>query len=291
MSTRVLVTGASGNTGRPLVRLLREQGAWVRAATRHAASPEADEHVRFDWTDSSTHESALRDVDRIYLVAPVGVAEPEPLVQPFLALARRAGVRRVVVLSSSAIRDGDPGMGRLNHLARTMFPEWTVLRPSWFMQNFVGDHPVAHGIRAENQIVTATGDGRVGFVDAADIAAVAVRALLDEVPHNTEHLITGPEALSYTEVAALATELTGREVRHLSVSTMDFADRLVAAGYPAEFASVLAGLDEEIRQGSEDRTTDTVLRVTGRTPRSLRAFLTDHLPALHPGERGGVSRT
>ncbi|MCP2259999.1 Uncharacterized conserved protein YbjT, contains NAD(P)-binding and DUF2867 domains [Streptoalloteichus tenebrarius] len=278
----ILVTGATGNTGRPLVRLLREHGARVRAASRSATPVEGGDHVRFDWADPSTHADVLRDVRRIYLVAPVGVADPEPLVRPFLTAARGEGVERVVLLSSSAVREGDPLLGQIHRLVRTMFPEWTVLRPSWFMRNIVGDHPVAHGIRTEGRIITATGDGRVGFVDAADIAAVAARALLDDAPHNTEHLITGPEALSYREVAALVSELTGRAVEHVDLSTEDMAARFTALGYPAEFAAALAALDEGIRNGGEDRTTDTVERVTGRPPRSLRDFLSDHVEALAP---------
>lgn len=131
---------------------------------------------------------------------------------------------------------------------------------------------MAQGILA-GEVVTGTGAGRVAFVDAADIAAVAARALLDEHPHNTDHVITGPEALSYAEACALVTELTGRMVRHLDVTTTELADRLAAAGYPVDFAVALATLDEGIRRGAEDRTTDTVRRITGREPRSLRDFL------------------
>jgi hypothetical protein len=89
------------------------------------------------------------------------------------------------------------------------------LRPSWFMQNFTGDHPVAGGVRA-GELVTATGDGRLGFVDAADIAAVAVRALTDPVAHDTDHVLTGPEALSYADAAAVVTRHTGRAPSSIS---------------------------------------------------------------------------
>ena len=85
-------------------------------------------------------------------------------------------------------------------MVRSTMPEWTVLRPSWFMQNFTGDHLVAQGVR-DGEIVTATGDGRVAFVDAADIAAVAGRALIDDEPHNAEYILTGPDALSYEDAA------------------------------------------------------------------------------------------
>jgi uncharacterized protein YbjT (DUF2867 family) len=264
----VLITGGTGTTGSRIATLLRGQ-ATVRIATR---KPSSGEHVRFDWANPATHGPALTGVGRIYLVAPVGVADPAPLVRPFLAAAVRAGVRRVVLLSSSAIDEGAPGLGALHRMVRTALPEWAVLRPSWFMQNFLGEHPVAAGIRTSGEIVTATGDGRVAFVDAADIAAVAARALLDPTPHNAAHVITGPEALSYADAAAVITESSGRRVRHRSVSTAELTTRLIAAGIPAEFAAILAGLDADIQRGAEERVTSTVQSVTGRRPRSFAEF-------------------
>ncbi|WP_086663525.1 NmrA family NAD(P)-binding protein [Lentzea kentuckyensis] len=257
----VLVIGGTGTTGSRLAALL--PGA--RIGTR---KPRQDNHVRFDWDDPATFEDSLRGIDGVYLIPPVGEADPVPVVESFIARARL--VRRVVLLSSSAVRESATGMGALPALVRTM-PEWTVLRPSWFMQNFTGDHVVAAGVRA-GEIVTATGDGRVGFVDAADIAAVAARALTDPVPHNTDHLITGPEALSYADAAAIITEVTGRPVRHRSVSTPELTERL-AASLPREFAAILAQLDEDIRGGAEDRVTTTVGDVAGRPARSFRDFL------------------
>ena len=261
----VLVIGGTGTTGSLLAALLPD----ARIATR---KPVRDDHVRFDWDVPATFDTALEGVDRVYLIPPVGVADPAQVVESFLARARL--VRRVVLLNSSAVpesvTESATGMGALPALVRTM-PEWAVLRPSWFMQNFTGDHPVAAGVRT-GEIVTATGAGRVGFVDAADIAAVAARALLDPLPHNTDHLITGPEVLSYADAAAIITEVTGRPVRHRSVSTGELTERL-AAGLPREFAAILAQLDEDIRGGAEDRVTTTVEDVTGRPPRSFREFV------------------
>jgi uncharacterized protein YbjT (DUF2867 family) len=275
----VLVIGGTGTTGGLVASQLREQAVEVRIATRR---PMADDpaHVRFEWNEPATYGPAVAGVDGIYLIAPVGVTEPAPLVEPFLACALRAGVRRVVLLSSSAVEQGTSGLGALSRLVRAMVPEWTVLRPSWFMQNFLGQHPVAAGIRDRGEIVTATGTGRVPFVDATDIAAVAVRALLDVVPHNTDHVITGPEALSYADAAAGITTASGRPIRHRSVSTAEMTDRIVAAGVPAEFAAMLAGLDQDIRHGSEDRVTSTVTDITGRHARSFTEFITAHQDAF-----------
>ncbi|MBD3007380.1 NAD(P)H-binding protein [Streptomyces sp. 5-10] len=281
----VLVLGATGNTGSEVLRMVRAEGARALAATRRpeaAAAAGVTDAVRFDWHDPDGHAAALRGVDRLYLVAPLGVAEPLPVVEPFLKAAVAQGVRRAVLLSSSAVDEADTGLGALHALVRRTVPEWAVLRPSWFMQNFTGDHPVAQAIRGDGEIVTATGDGRVAFVDAADIAAVATRALLDDRPHNTDHVITGPEALGYREAARIVAEVSGRPVRHVAVETGELVERLRATGLPPEFAAFLAGLDEDIRHGAEDRTTDTVERVTGRPPRSFRAFAEAHRAAFAP---------
>ncbi|MEC3981208.1 ergot alkaloid biosynthesis protein [Amycolatopsis sp. H20-H5] len=271
MNDAVLVIGSTGTTGSRVTTFLRERGVRVREATRKPVGPD---QVRFDWADTSTHAEALRGVDRIYLVGPIGVAEPVPLVEPFLAGA--PDVRRVVLLSSSAVPEGAPGMGELASLVRTRVPEWAVLRPSWFMQNFAGEHPVAQGIRDRGEIVTATGDGRVAFVDAADIAAVAGHALIDAVPHNTAHVITGPDALSYAEAAAIIGEASGLDVVHRPVEVSEFIELLVRNGIPADFADMLAGLDEDIRGGAENRVTDTVGRVTGSPARSFAEFVKTH---------------
>lgn len=275
MNGPVLVTGATGNTGKVVTELLRNTGADVRTAGRRPGPG----GVRFDWAEPATHAAALHGVQRMYLVAPVGVAEPAPLVRAFLDRGLAEGLRRVVLLSSSAVPASAGGLGALHGLVRDTAPEWAVLRPSWFMQNLVGDHPVAAGLRA-GQVVTATGEGRVAFVDAADIAAVATRLLLDETPPHGEYVVTGPEAVGYAEVCALVGRLTGRRIEHVSVPPAQLAERIAAVGVPAEFAGLLAAMDDDIRHGSEDRTTTTVAEVTGRDPRSLADFLAAHLPAL-----------
>ncbi|WP_410670698.1 NmrA family NAD(P)-binding protein [Amycolatopsis sp. cmx-4-68] len=264
----VLVLGGTGTTGRRVVAGLRDRGVTARAATRKPGEPG---QVRFDWADRATHADALRGVSAVYLLAPIGEAAPAGLVEPFLDDALAAGVRRVVLLSSSAVTAETPGLGDLSRLVRAA-PEWAVLRPSWFMQNFTGEHLVAQGVR-DGEIVTATGDARVGFVDAGDIAAVAVRALTDPEPHNTEHVLTGPAALSYAEAASIIAARTGRPVRHRAVSTADFAARLTSAGIPGEFAAVLAALEEDIRRGAEDRVTPVVEQVTGRPARAFETFV------------------
>ncbi|MFI1017111.1 NAD(P)H-binding protein [Streptomyces sp. NPDC020965] len=266
-----LVIGATGTTGRRVVAALAAAGHRVGAASRRGTPMPGAHPVRFDWDDPLSFAGALEGTDRLYLVPPPGSPDPAAVMLPFLRLARAAGVHRAVLLSSSAIPVGGPAVGRVHQALPGLFPQWAVLRPSWFMQNFTGDHAHARTIRADGTIRTATGEGRVGFVDADDIAAVAVRALTAPRAPDTDLIITGPQSLSYGDIAAALTRISGRPVTHQRLTHEQMRRRL-AVDMPATFAAMLADMDRAIAEGAEDRTTDTVLRLTGRPPRDFAAF-------------------
>ncbi|MFV9834326.1 NmrA family NAD(P)-binding protein [Bacillus stercoris] len=270
----ILITGGTGTVGSRIASRLIKLGYRVRIASRKKGELANAEYVYFDWMDASSYTPALEQVKDIYLVAPVGVLDPAPYVLPFLKEAKRLGVKRVVMQSASVVSENGPVFGALHQAVRE-FPEWTVLRPSYFMQNFINvQHQMS--IQNEGRIVTASGEGKLGFIDADDIAETAVRALTDAVPHQTHHILTGPEALSYAEAAEIIGAAAGRRVKHVSISRSELQNRMAAAGLPADYASFMAGLDEAISHGAEHRVTDTVKRVTGKEPRSLSEFAAAH---------------
>jgi ergot alkaloid biosynthesis protein len=275
---RILVTGGTGKTGGRVVRRLRELGWPVRLASRSGSAPEGVEAVRFDWTQPEGHAHALAGVERVYLVAPVGEPDPLPIMAAFIERARAAGVRRFVLLSASSLPEGGPAMGGVHRLLRETAPEWTVLRPSWFMQNFSeGPHQVT--LRDEGAVYSAAGEGRVPFIDADDIAEVGVRALIDASAHNTAHLLTGPRALSYGEAADIIGAAVGRPIRHVQLSEEALTERWSRLGLQRDYAALLAAMDGAIARGAEDRTTATVEQVTGRPPRDLVDFARDAVTA------------
>lgn len=267
-----LVIGATGTTGSRTAAQLTAAGHHVKAASRHATQVPGTEPVVFDWYAPATHAAALEGVDRVYVIPPLGDSDPATVVLPFLRQARTVGVHRAVLLSSSAIPEGGPAVGKVHQALPDLFEQWAVLRPSWFMQNFTGVHAHSASIREDGIIRTATGSGRVGFVDAEDIAAVAVHALTDAHAPNGDLVLTGPEALSYDDIAAIITEVTGRPVVHRRLSYEHMRDHLTTQ-LPVEFAVMLAGMDRAIAEGAEDRITDTVQRLTGRPARTFRALL------------------
>ncbi|OEU91361.1 hypothetical protein AN216_25315 [Streptomyces oceani] len=281
----MLVTGASGKTGRHVVAGLRAEGAAFRTAGRTAPPGGAVEgstgHVRFDWADPGTYRPALAGVTRVYLVAPVGVLDPAPQIEEFLSVGRELGLRRAVFLSSDVTPSQAPGLDRAREAVRGM-PEWAVLRPSWFMQNLIDPyHHMGVALRERDELPSATAGRGIGLVDAADIAAVAVRALLDERASretNREYVITGPEVLTYDEVAARIGTLLdgGRRIRHVRLSPVELARHMTASGVPPEFARMLAEVEEQIAAGVEERVTSTVAEVTGHPARTFRDFVRGH---------------
>lgn len=271
----VLVTGASGNTGGRLAALLIARGTAVRAVSRAGNGANG---MRFDWHDPSTHDAVLAGIRRAYLIPPIPSAVPEAVMLPFFGRAQAAGVERVVLLGNSVIPAGGPGIGFVQEAVATSFPQWAVLRPSWFMQNLFGDHPHAQMLRRSGTIVTATGDARVGFVDAGDIAHAAAALLLADDGPNAEFILTGPQALSYNDLAGILTEVTGRRIVHEAVVPDVLPGRYEAIDVAPAAARFLVVLDGLIASGREDRVTGCVAALTGRPPRSFRDVAAEELP-------------
>lgn len=268
MRDPVLVTGGTGKTGRRVAALLAARGVEARVASR---TPRAPGQVRLDWHDPATFAPALDGVRAAWLVAPGDTPELLPVMLPFLERAVGEGVGQLVLLSASSLPRGGPMMGAVHDWVARHAPGWSVLRPSWFMQNFSEAQHLAT-IRDEGRIYSAAGDGRIPFIDASDIAAVAVEALLDDAFGNGERVLTGPRALTYDEAAAIIGEARGRPVRHHRLSVAGLVERFERFGIPPDYARVLASMDEAIAEGAENRVTDEVERVTGRPPVDLAAF-------------------
>lgn len=277
MTKRILVTGATGTTGSLLAGLLREQGVEVAAATRRATG---SGQVPFDWSDSATFAPALNGADAVYVVAPTDRTDQLPVMRPFLERAVEQVPGSIVLLSAASLPAGGAMMGAAHAWLRDNAPRWAALRPSWFMQNFIGQY--LPSIMTEDRLYSATGDGRVPFIDAADIAAVAAVALLAPARASGELVLTGPVALTYDEAAAMISDVSGRPIRHYRLSVAALAERYRSFGLPPDYANLLAAMDDAIAHGAEDRITTTVLDVTGRAPTPLVAFLAQNRESFVP---------
>ncbi|MFE6196169.1 NAD(P)H-binding protein [Streptomyces sp. NPDC057838] len=264
----ILVTGATGKSGRRVAGRLRAAGLPVRAASRNG------EHA-FDWTDRDTWDAALDGVRAVYIVQLDGTK----LVRPFVERAVRHGVRRIVLASGRGIDDPhyakDSG-GVLEGLVdseaavRESGLEWTITRPGWFAQNF-SEGFFADAVRA-GELRLPAGDGAASFVDAEDIAAVVTAALTDARHAGEIYELSGPRAVTVAEAAATISRATGRDIRYVPLSVEEYVAELVGQGLPLAEARAFADVVEPLREGRDAYVSDGVQRALGRPPRTFARF-------------------
>lgn len=272
-ATNILVTGGTGKTGRYVVESLRRRGVAYKVAARNP--PQSPDSVRFDWMDEQTFDGALAGVDAVYLVAPAGVSDPLPPMSGFISRALQSGIRRFVLLSSSAIPIDGPVQGGVHRFLADNAPEWTVMRPSWFFENFTEMHH-AETIRREDRVYSATGDAAIAFIGAKDIAAAIVECMLADQPLNDGVILTGPVSHSYDEMAEIISGAAGRRIQHVRLDPPDLARKFTEFGLDENYSNILAQLDGFLAGGSEARTTDAVERLTGAPAQSFSDFAAAH---------------
>ena len=259
-----LILGGTGKTGAGVAHALEDSVVSTRTAARSGAD------VLFDWEDSSTFEAALDGVDRVYLVSQ---GATPATVSAFLDHAEGSAVRHVTLLSAFGI-DWAPAEVplraiELEVLGRSGLSS-SILRPAWFMQNFVEPFYVAGLERGE--IRAPTGDGAEAFVDALDIAAVAAATLVDPEAHaGAQYALTGPRALTMGQVAEEISAAAGREIRHVDVTPETWLNESIESGLPESYASVLAGLLAVVASGGTPASSD-IESVLGRPATSFRSF-------------------
>ncbi|WP_067465261.1 NAD(P)H-binding protein [Actinomadura macra] len=268
MADSILVTGATGKSGRRVVDQLRAQGLPVRAAAR------GGEHT-FDWTDPGTWDAALEGMRSAYIVQLDGTK----LVRPFIERAVRHGVRRIVLASGRGIdvpgyaKDSGgvlEGIIDSEAAVRDSGLEWTISRPGWFAQNF-SEGFFADAIRT-GELRLPAGDGAASFVDAEDIAAVVVAALTEDRHAGQIYEVSGPRAVTLSEAVATISEAAGREIRYVPLSAGEYVAELVAQGVPAPDAEAFADVIEPLREGRDAYVSDGVRRALGRPPRTFAEF-------------------
>lgn len=283
--TGVLVTGGTGKTGGALVQLLRRREVTVRVGSRNPPATQPDA-VRLDWYDDTTYRAALHGMDQVFLVPPPAAIDPVPLVGPFLTEAERSGVRRVVLLGSAIEFPDAPGRLELEDRVRQT-GGWVLLRASGFMQNFLRPYPVARHIHERGEIRTSARSGRVGWIDTRDVAASAGAVLAGPgQDRDDDYVLTGPQALSYSEAAGIIAAECGRPVAVIDADVDEVAAGLRDAGVPPSFADRLARAETGVRAGHAAQVTTSVSELTGRPPRTFSDFVREHADEWAATERG-----
>jgi len=288
MPRTLLVTGATGTVSTALLRTLRGADLHVRALVRDRTradrlDPACAEPVVGDLDDPRTLPPVFEGVHDLWLLTPNGPRAPENTMNALWA-ARQAGVERVVRLSAiGAAHDAPNRSGRLHALSdgetQHSGMRWTILRPSWFMQNLLNE---AGAVAARGAFSLNMGPARLGMIDARDIAACAARVLLDEPArhHGQCYTLTGPRSISFDQVADEMSRSLGAAVRYDPVDDDVKGRQLLGHGVPSWTVDMLEEYAQAYAAGWGDCTTGTVAALLGRAPRDIADFVRDHASAF-----------
>ncbi|WP_225755322.1 NmrA family NAD(P)-binding protein [Actinotalea sp. Marseille-Q4924] len=291
MEPPVLVLGATGTVGSAVLAELRALGVPARAAVRRSgqAVAGAAEAVAFDLTEPATWPGAFAGVRTMFLLRPPAVSDVRRDLLPAVAAAREAGVGHVVLLSlQGADRIPVVPHAAVEAWLRRSGMTWTFVRPSFFCQNLLTTHLA--DVRDRRVLPVPAGGGRTAFVDALDVAAVSARALAEPAAHRDRAwTVTGPEALTYEEVAAVLTGELGVEVRYTRPGVPGWVRHARRTlGLPWPMTVVTAGIYTTARLGLAAGTTDDVRTVLGRDPVDVASFVRRERRAWAPVGPGGA---
>ena len=267
----LLVTGARGKTGREVVAQLAARGVPVRAgSSRPGEATGTVRPVVFDWAEPATWRDAVAGVDAVYLMRP-DLEDAPARVAELASLTPEAHVVLLSDQSAAALPDTTWERGAELGVTENV-RRWTLLRPSWFHQVLTDTRYYVDSIRDDGVLPLPTSDARIAFVDARDIAAVAVAALLDpDASTGAAYEITGPEALTLKEVADLVAAASGRPVEAADPPIED-----AVAGLEPWFAGLLTDVFVRVREGVFGEISGDVERIAGRSPISVATFVQEH---------------
>lgn len=287
--SKILVTGATGTIGRQVALALAHEGAAVRAAVRDPAKA-ADlaeagvELVSLDFSDPKRVVAAFEGVDRLFLLTPF-VEDPRPMIDGVLGAARDARVRHIVRLSAAGADPSSPFAlarehGLIEEAVKRSGAGWTILQPSFFMDNLV-NYGGAQSIAAEGRFYGAAGEGKAAYISSADVGAVAAKILRDPAAHAGQtYVLTGGEAVSNQELAALLGELRGKPVTYVDLTPEQQRAALEQQGAPGWMIDGFVGLEGVKRAGWAEAVSPVAQQILGRAPETYRAFLQRHLAAF-----------
>lgn len=258
---RYLVIGANGKTGRRVAERLREKGVSVRSVSRSTEVP-------FDWANQSTWAAALDGIDSAYVSYQPDLALPGAVdaIRAFLLAAKKADVKHVVLLSGRGEEEAEIAEKVLQDSGL----DWTVLRASWFMQNFSENY-----MRDEllsGSLTLPVGPTKEPFINVDDIADVAVAALTETGHRNKLYELTGPELFSFSDAVSEIARATDKDLSFNSVSYADYEAALREQALPEDVITLLRYLFVELFDGRNASVAHGVEEALGRKPRRFADF-------------------
>ena len=257
----ILVLGATGKTGRRVIERLQSRGVPTRAGSRNAQPP-------FDWADRDTWAPALSGVAAVYVTYFPDLAVPgaPEAVGDLARLAADAGVQRLVLLSGR----GEVEAQRSEEVVKQAGIDWTILRSSWFDQNF--DEGFLVGDVRAGVVRLPVDSVREPFVHADDLADIAVAALIEDGHAGQLYEVTGPRLVTYADAVAEIAAASGRDLRFETISMDELEGGLAQAGLSDDEAWLVKYLFSEVMDGRNESLTDGVQRALGREPRDFADY-------------------
>ncbi|WP_110516355.1 NmrA family NAD(P)-binding protein [Herpetosiphon llansteffanensis] len=276
---RILVTGGTGKTGKRIVERLQAQGHTVRVGSR-SASPS------FDWDDQQTWPAALADVQSVYISYQPDLAVPSAIetIRAFSQLAVASGVKHLVLLSGR----GEAAAQACEQVIQTAGVAWTIVRAGWFMQNF--SESFFHEPLLNGQIFLPASEVKEPFIDADDIADVAVAALTNVQAHNGQlYEVTGPRLMTFGEAISEIAQANGSPIDYQPIPIEAYIGALHEQQWPADMIWLVEFLFRDVLDGRNAYLSDGVERALGRQPNDFSNFASE-AAARAVWQRSSVSR-
>ena len=260
----IFVTGGTGKTGRRIVENLRKMGMPTRVGSRSSTPA-------FDWNHDANWDECLENVEAVYISYAPDLAMPgaTDTIQAFVDLAVAKGVKRLVLLSGR----GEEEAQACEQIVINSGLEWTVVRASWFFQNF--SEGAFIDMVLAGQLTLPAGDTLEPFVDVDDISEVATVALTRDGHDGQVYEVTGPRLMSFSDIATDLSAATGRDISYIDVPHNAFVNEVKASGAPQDVVWMLDYLFATVLDGRNSTLTDGVQRALGREPRDFRDFASE----------------
>ncbi len=275
----ICVTGASGTVSSEVIRQLASleapfRGAYFSNKKAEAARARGIEAVTIDYDQPETLRAAFQGCQRLFLLGPNALNQSE-LERNAVDAAKAAGVQHIVKQSVMGASDESWSLAKIHRAVEKAIESsglaWTFLRPNSFMQNTVTF--MGQTIRAEAAFYSASGQARISHVDVRDIAAVAAKVLTGPSHEGKAYTLTGPEALTYDELASELSEAVGRPITHINLPPSDLKNGMLAEGMPEEICNRMLDLERYFREGQASRISDDIKQVIGREPGRLAEYV------------------
>jgi uncharacterized protein YbjT (DUF2867 family) len=272
MSAKILLVGSSGVVGSNLLKHLEGQEVRVTTSKKEKVGRNGKvETVLLDVQTGEGLQAAFEGIERAFLMSPGGIAEQYSVFAPQIAEAKRRGLKKVVLLSAFGVDKfvGAP-MQRAEAELQASGLNYAIIRPNWFMQNFVNFW--GHGIKNDSQIALPVADSKTSFIDARDIGAVAAKLLLKEGEDKKGYDLTGSESLTHKEVATIISKATGKPVSFQDIEPAALKKGLLGAGLNEPYSDFLLVILGAVKAGMNEAVTGNVEQILGRKPISFKQY-------------------